>query len=87
MNNKGLARDVVPAMAGTHNHDRQTFPEMGAPAMNAQAVYYVYILASRRYGTLYIGVCNDLRKRLSLHLLGTRLGIRQEVWRHATCLC
>ena len=32
--------------------------------------YYVYILASRRYGTLYIGVTNDLRTRLEQHRLG-----------------
>ncbi|MGY3620371.1 GIY-YIG nuclease family protein [Bradyrhizobium sp. USDA 10063] len=35
--------------------------------MNA---YYVYILASRRHGTLYIGVCNDLGNRLALHRSG-----------------
>ncbi|AUC94552.1 MULTISPECIES: GIY-YIG nuclease family protein [Bradyrhizobium] len=34
------------------------------------AVYYVYILASRRHGTLYIGVSNDLRNRLTLHRSG-----------------
>ena len=27
-------------------------------------MYYVYILASRRHGTLYIGVTNSLQKRL-----------------------
>src|SRR5215831_11394984 len=32
--------------------------------------YYVYILASKRYGTLYIGVTNDLRTRLEQHRLG-----------------
>jgi len=32
--------------------------------------YYVYILASRRYGTLYIGVTNNLRNRLEQHMLG-----------------
>ncbi|KWV58778.1 excinuclease ABC subunit C [Bradyrhizobium macuxiense] len=37
--------------------------------MNAPA-YYVYILASRRHGTLYIGVTNDLRNRLTLHRSG-----------------
>jgi len=29
--------------------------------------YYVYILASRHQGTLYIGVTNDIRARLELH--------------------
>jgi len=48
--------------------------------MNAPAAYYVYILASRRYGTLYIGVCRDLSNRLTLHRSGTRLEIRHEVW-------
>ena len=34
--------------------------------------YYVYILASRKYGALYIGVTGDLAGRISLH--------REEVW-------
>ncbi len=33
-------------------------------------MYYVYILASRRHGTLYIGVTNSLQKRLEEHRLG-----------------
>jgi putative endonuclease len=33
-------------------------------------MYYVYILASRRYGTLYIGVTNNLSSRLELHRSG-----------------
>ena len=33
-------------------------------------MYYVYILASRRYGTLYIGVTNNLSSRIELHRLG-----------------
>ncbi|KKT60873.1 MAG: Endonuclease [Candidatus Giovannonibacteria bacterium GW2011_GWA2_44_26] len=31
--------------------------------------YYVYILASKRNGTLYIGVTNNLEKRASEHEL------------------
>jgi putative endonuclease len=33
-------------------------------------MYWVYMLASRRHGTLYIGVTNDLRNRLEQHRLG-----------------
>ena len=33
-------------------------------------MYYVYILASRRHGSLYIGVTNSLRKRLEEHRSG-----------------
>ena len=32
--------------------------------------YYVYIFASRRHGTLYIGVTNSLQKRLAEHRNG-----------------
>jgi putative endonuclease len=33
-------------------------------------MYYVYILASRRHGTLYIGVTNSLSKRMEQHRNG-----------------
>ena len=33
-------------------------------------MYYVYILASRRHGTLYIGVTNSLRQRMEQHRAG-----------------
>jgi putative endonuclease len=36
----------------------------------AARIYYVYILASGRYGTLYIGVTNNLRNRLDQHRSG-----------------
>jgi len=32
--------------------------------------YYVYILASGRHGTLYIGVTNNIRVRLEQHRTG-----------------
>jgi len=31
------------------------------------ALYFVYILASKRNGTLYVGVTNDLARRMSEH--------------------
>ena len=36
--------------------------------------YYVYILASRRHGTLYIGLTNDLARRLEQHRCGAVSG-------------
>ena len=33
-------------------------------------MYYVYILSSRRYGTLYIGITNSLAKRMEQHRTG-----------------
>jgi putative endonuclease len=33
-------------------------------------MYYVYILASRRHGTLYIGITNSLQRRLEEHRNG-----------------
>jgi putative endonuclease len=40
--------------------------------------YFVYILASRRYGTLYIGLTNDLVRRLEQHRSGAVSGFTRE---------
>jgi len=49
-------------------------------------VGYVYILASKPYGTLYIGVTNDIDRRVFQHREGTasrftkRYGVTRLVW-------
>ena len=41
-------------------------------------VYYVYILASKRNGTLYIGVTNDLARRVWEHREGLAEGFTKD---------
>lgn len=40
--------------------------------------YYVYMLASRRHGTLYVGVTNDLLRRAWEHREGTADGFTRK---------
>ena len=40
--------------------------------------YYVYILASKRNGTLYIGVTNNLLKRVAQHKSGATDGFTKK---------
>jgi putative endonuclease len=45
-------------------------PQSQVAATMSERTYFLYMLASRRNGTLYIGVCNNLCNRLSLHRSG-----------------
>ena len=58
-----LPTGVIPAKAGTQCTEEQGSAISGA--MPKQPC--VYILASKRNGTLYIGVTSDLLNRTSLH--------------------
>ena len=40
--------------------------------------YYVYILANKRNGTLYIGVTNNLVRRIVEHTFGTNEGFTKK---------
>ena len=40
--------------------------------------YYVYILASGKYGTLYTGVTDDLIRRIDQHKKGTNEGFTKK---------
>ena len=52
--------------------------------------YYVYIMASKKDGTLYIGVTNDLRRRVWQHKndvhegFTKKYGVHDLVWFEAT---
>jgi len=52
--------------------------------------YYVYLLASKKNGTLYVGVTNDLARRVREHKNGTysgftkRYGVKNLVWYETT---
>jgi putative endonuclease len=52
--------------------------------------YFVYLLASRRNGTLYVGVTNDLMRRVCQHKQGLvegftkKYGVKLLVWYEQT---
>jgi len=41
-------------------------------------LYFVYIMASKRNGTIYIGITNDLPKRVFQHKQGTAEGFTKK---------
>ena len=57
--------------------------------MSTNGTYYVYILASGRHGTLYIGVTNNVPKRLQQHRSGKgsgfvkKYGTASSTWKHS----
>jgi putative endonuclease len=63
-----INRSVVPAKAGIH-------PRVAA---TVEKQYYVYLLASKRYGTLYTGVTSDLAKRIYEHEYGLVQGFTKK---------
>lgn len=66
----------VPAFAGMTKGERRVHPESGCSSifrMNRNGTY-VYILASKRHGTLYVGVTNDIVRRIIEHREGKHPG-------------
>jgi putative endonuclease len=61
-------------------------PEPGIQQRNGLYVFYVYLLASRKQGTLYLGVTRDLVRRIYQHRekltpgFSSRYDIRRLVW-------
>ncbi len=49
--------------------------------------YFVYILASKRNGTLYIGMTNNLKRRLDEHKTGSVEGFTKRYNIHMLVYC
>jgi putative endonuclease len=63
-----------PHLAGHDSLGENASPVFRAITVWQQKTYYVYILASKRNGTLYIGVTHDLAFRVWQHKNGSLPG-------------
>ena len=88
---------VIPGRAtwrgpGIHNHDRECgfrarrYASPRNDGGESAMAYYVYLLASKKHGTLYLGVTNDIVRRVYEHKtkavpgFTTRYGVNKLVW-------
>jgi putative endonuclease len=71
---------------GNDNGGRSCIPPVASHPVGMSKTYYVYMLASRRNGTLYLGVTNDLSRRVYEHKIKSvkgftsRYGVHMLVW-------
>jgi putative endonuclease len=64
---------VHPCVPGAVRHE-VTRRRPGTPVASMAESYFVYILANRYRGTIYVGVTNDLSRRISEHKSGVVAG-------------
>ena len=83
----GLAAARRPGMTGTETrHSAAERSEEPESITKGLTMYWVYILASRRHGTLYIGVTSDLVRRVYEHKnklikgFTSQYGVARLVW-------
>lgn len=55
-----------------------SFPQAGIYNKGTMKQYYVYLMASKKNGTLYIGVTNNLLKRIYEHKNGLIAGFTRK---------
>ena len=61
------------------NHPDKNHPDEGRdPCLPLNSMFYVYLLASRPYGTLYVGTTSDLVRRIWEHKNGLVPGFTKQ---------